>query len=371
MAAAWLIATLALVVIAGPPAALAAAAPGQGVAPAGSRQESYRVWQEVRDEEARLRREVLDAGVRLRRAEEEADRLARESAAMATAVAAAREQSDAAERRLANQRQRVNRWLRYLQENGGVSYMDVLMGSADFVDFTGRLEVLSRLIQRNVALLREVKAARAEALSREADLAERQQALTNLATRQREAAELLTRRRAEKAAALVRARSVLGERAADLAELDRRWAAALPALAYFLAHIQDLPWDQVEPDSIKYNLLAGTARAEVREAALNRALFSADPRLSALRIRLLPGRLDLLGGDAGGFTLTGPISVSGGRASFVPAALEFEGVPVGAETLQELASAYVLSLDFSRSAGFLLLHGLEVTEGSLILHLGR
>lgn len=50
--------------------------------------------------------------------------------------------------------------MRDVYKNGQVSYLDVLLGAADFGDFTTRMDILKRVLNQDVVLIAKVKAER-------------------------------------------------------------------------------------------------------------------------------------------------------------------------------------------------------------------
>lgn len=148
-------------------------------------------------------REVAEAEVRLaaaRRALEEAREEARTAEAALRAARARREALEAEYRRT---RRHLDAWLRLLQRDGGLSYLEVVLQATDFSDFAARVELVSAVLRRQVAGLREAARLRAEM--------EREEAA--VAARAREAAA----RRAAAEAAAARLERLLGEREEALA----------------------------------------------------------------------------------------------------------------------------------------------------------
>lgn len=66
----------------------------------------------------------------------------------------------AAEQRLSAQNLILNKRIRDIYQNGQLSYLDVLLGANDFTDFTTRIDILQRVINRDLDLVLKVKAER-------------------------------------------------------------------------------------------------------------------------------------------------------------------------------------------------------------------
>lgn len=71
----------------------------------------------------------------------------------------------------------LNKRLRDIYENGQISYLDVLVGAADFTDLTTRVDLLKRVLKQDAELIARVKAER-ELVSRKKAELEQDRALT-------------------------------------------------------------------------------------------------------------------------------------------------------------------------------------------------
>lgn len=75
-----------------------------------------------------------------------------------------------AEKSLADRSKVLNKRIRDIYKNGQVSYIDVLFGATDFVDFTARMDILKRVLNQDVTLIAKVKAERELILQKKAEL---------------------------------------------------------------------------------------------------------------------------------------------------------------------------------------------------------
>jgi murein DD-endopeptidase MepM/ murein hydrolase activator NlpD len=75
-----------------------------------------------------------------------------------------------AEKDLASRSKVLNKRMRDIYENGQVSYLDVLLGSVDFGDFTTRIDLLKRVITQDITLIMKVKAERELVIQKKAEL---------------------------------------------------------------------------------------------------------------------------------------------------------------------------------------------------------
>ena len=75
-----------------------------------------------------------------------------------------------AEKRLSAQNLILNKRIRDIYQNGQLSYLDVLLGANDFSDFTSRVDILERVVNKDLELVLKVKAERQLILQTKASL---------------------------------------------------------------------------------------------------------------------------------------------------------------------------------------------------------
>jgi murein DD-endopeptidase MepM/ murein hydrolase activator NlpD len=75
-----------------------------------------------------------------------------------------------AEKNLAERNKIFNKRIRDIYKNGQISYLEVLLGAADFRDFTTRVDILERVLSQDVALIAKVKAERELVIQKTAEL---------------------------------------------------------------------------------------------------------------------------------------------------------------------------------------------------------
>lgn len=358
----------------GPPA-------GSGTAQASSgleelrrtRQEARHLLALARRDEAAAVAAVLAAEARVEKARRLLEERRREAAAAARRAREAERLVSAMEAEAARRRHVVDRWVRFLYEEGPVAYLDVLLGATDFHDFTTRLEVLRQVVGQAVGELRELKDVHRRLVARrlEAGIL-----AGSLEQAQRRAAAALAEAEAARRAreeALRQARSLLGERAAAMDRLDGRWREALPVLDRFLARLPTLAWDRVPPDAVEPDDGAGTVRVVIREETVDAWLVKPDPELAALRVRFEAGGVVVTSRPPSPslFRLSGRLRVEGGQVRFEVEALDFLDVPVGAGVLAALNAQRGLRLSLAGLTDPLRVAGVEVGDGFLALRLAR
>ena len=107
-----------------------------------------------------------------------------------------------AEKSLAERSRILNQRMRDVYKNGQVSYLDVLLGAADFGDFTTRMDILKRVLNQDVVLIAKVKAERELILEKKAELERDKAAMLELRQAAAEKKRLIEVRKQEREAVL-------------------------------------------------------------------------------------------------------------------------------------------------------------------------
>ncbi len=136
-----------------------------------------------------------------------------------------------AEERLSKSTALLNKRLRSTYEAGSVSYLEVLLASADFNDFVNRFELLKRVVQHDVAAIEQVKADRQNLEERRAELLAAESRLSALLAEQEAARRELEAAQREKSALLQRAQGELWDLEAEAARLEAEEQAILREIA--------------------------------------------------------------------------------------------------------------------------------------------
>lgn len=107
-----------------------------------------------------------------------------------------------AEKDLVSRSNVLNRRMRDVYENGQVSYLEVLLGSADFGDFTTRMDILKRVLNQDVTLIAKIKAERQLIITKKAELEQDRAAVLELKKVAEEKRSLIQQRKQERQAVL-------------------------------------------------------------------------------------------------------------------------------------------------------------------------
>jgi murein DD-endopeptidase MepM/ murein hydrolase activator NlpD len=110
--------------------------------------------------------------------------------------------------------------VRHLYTNGNVSYLEVLLGAADFGDFINRMELLKRVVQQDQALVGQIEAEREQIEQHKAGLESRRGQLNELLREQEEMRRALMASQSEKSMLLARARENLSDEQRQLDRLE-------------------------------------------------------------------------------------------------------------------------------------------------------
>ncbi|HMM19511.1 MAG TPA: peptidoglycan DD-metalloendopeptidase family protein [Selenomonadales bacterium] len=129
------------------------------------------------------------------------------------------------ERNLAERTQILNKRMRDIYENGQISYLDVLLGSADFRDFATRVDILRRVLDQDAALIAQVRAERELVIQKREELERDKAAILTLEQEAAAKKEIIEARKQEQQAVLdtaVNERDAAEQAYRELQETSRR-----------------------------------------------------------------------------------------------------------------------------------------------------
>ncbi|MBP2640583.1 MAG: envC [Firmicutes bacterium] len=129
------------------------------------------------------------------------------------------------EKDLAVRNKVLSKRMRDIYENGQVNYLDVLLGSADFIDFATRTEILKRVLNQDAALIAKVAAERQLVLEKKAALERDRAALLELQKAAEVNRQIADKRRQERKAVLdsaVYERDMAEQAYQELVEMSRQ-----------------------------------------------------------------------------------------------------------------------------------------------------
>lgn len=103
-----------------------------------------------------------------------------------------------AEKDLAARSQILNKRVRDIYQNGQISYLDVLLGANDFNDFSTRMEILKRVINKDIELINKVRAERQLVLDKRAQLEQDRESIVTLKKAAEEKKQLIAARKKDR-----------------------------------------------------------------------------------------------------------------------------------------------------------------------------
>jgi murein DD-endopeptidase MepM/ murein hydrolase activator NlpD len=107
-----------------------------------------------------------------------------------------------AEKRLSERSIVLNKRIRDIYQNGQLSYLDVLFGANDFGDFTTRMDLLQRIMNKDIELIVKVKAERELILQKKAELESDKAAILQLENAAKEKKRIIESSKKEREAVL-------------------------------------------------------------------------------------------------------------------------------------------------------------------------
>lgn len=327
---------------------------------------------ETAREEDRILAELFNLGLELEAAREELARLQKDMESVASALVKAGEDLAVLEAKLSEREERLKRRLRFMYEDGSVSYLEVLLSSASFQDFLSRLDLIRMIASADASLVREVKALKVRVETERAALQARRDELAGLRSRAEARQARITRLILEKEQRLSGLRDKRSAFESALADLERVWAGeALPVIKALTAEFQGSTHRlrDMEPDEVRYRLVPPAVILTVSESTLNGFLQGGSPEIQSLRFRLRSTGAELSGTYSKvDLVLRGKLVIEGEtRVRFLPDEIIFSGFRVSPEAVRIYVEPLRMEIDFAefvRPAGLI---AIEIKEGLLVV----
>ncbi|HWI64439.1 MAG TPA: hypothetical protein VNT75_21625 [Symbiobacteriaceae bacterium] len=292
--------------------------------------------------------------------------------------ALARQQAEAAAERDRLETRRQQRQaafykrLRFYQEHGRVAPLAVLLGSTSFLDFLSRLDMLNQILDRDVALMRELRSLKSAVAEQEQALREAGRQLEPLRAKLAAEAAKLQDEIARREAVLASLQEKRGAVEEQLAQLERSWAEqAEPLLIALGTTLQSVDASSFEPDRVSLTLFPPGAVAVVTTDSLTRFFRQVDA-LKGLTFKLQPGVLRMEGEFdgvpiqiRGRFTVAGPATLR-----YEPQEIQIREFVVPPESIAELLAENQPEIDVSDMISPWALKGVDVLEGELRIKAG-
>lgn len=125
-----------------------------------------------------------------------------------------------AEEKLEESNQALANRVRNMYTNGNVSYLEVLLGAANFGDFINRMELLKRVVQQDQTIVTQIEAEREQIEQHKASLESRRGHLAELLREQEEMRRSLVASQSEKNVLLARAKENMSNEQRQLDRLE-------------------------------------------------------------------------------------------------------------------------------------------------------
>lgn len=344
-----------------------------GAATLGDRENALQLQAALDEEEKQLIIELLNWDVKIEAARLEQERLQREIPLQEELLAASEVQLAQSRAVLEEGRDRLGRWINHLYRYGALTYLDVVLGAADFNDFIERAEIVGIILASQAKMLDEVRSFTVAVRENAGVVRQKHE---ELSTKSLE----LNARLKEMEAARSGREEFLGElrlRSADLAakvaQAETQWYRSLNSLHYLLANLHTLPLYNLSPASSEITFSG--LRLEYSDKEINNKILEiSDANLAGFSVRCYPGR----------FTVTGPAVMPGGpefimeghfqmmeegKVRYQPETLTLAGVPVSREVLGYVSSESGMVIDAGVYLESFRLSGISIEEGRLVINL--
>lgn len=326
------------------------------------------------EREKELVAELLAWDVKIEAARGEQERLRREIPEVERSLVAAREGLADTRAQMDQGQERLGRWVNVLYRYGPVSYLEVILAATDFHDFVERAAAVRIVINTQAEILEELRVLDARLQEQVLALGKAQEELAAKSSRLAESLKDMEGVRAGREEFLAGLRGHSAELAGRIVRVETLLWRSLDSLHYLMAHLDQLPWYSLEPDS--FSLVGARMRLEFSDGRVNKVLFEeqGDAALAGLTVRSLPGLYTISGRTRTGtdFVLGGGFVQDGeGKVRFQPESVRLAGVSMSREVLRHIASEGNMSMDFEIYLPGYHLSEVRPEEGKLVVILAR
>jgi len=135
------------------------------------------------------------------------------------------------EKKLNKSTEDLNKRMRHIYQAGSVSYLEVLLGAKDFNDFVNRYELLKLVVEQDVEIVNEVRAAREKINEQKQSLESQQQRLLAMIQEQNRVRQELEAKQKEKNELLRKAKEDMWDLEAEAARLEAQEQEILREIA--------------------------------------------------------------------------------------------------------------------------------------------
>ena len=266
------------------------------------------------------------------------------------------------------------RRLRYYQENGTFAPLGFLLQSGSFSDFLFRIDVLSKVLEYDSTLIKELRTLKVAVQQQAKLLADKRAELDALKARQTAEAKRLQAELAEKEKVLSGLQDQRGAIEARVAELERVWNnLARPVLITFGQRLQTaaLKVTDLAPDDVQFTLVPPGATVRVSEQTMN-GFLQKDGGLEGLQMRFRPGQANVEGEFQGvRVQITGRFVLAGtSLLRYEPSAILLQGFPLPDSVRDDLLAQGRLDMDFGSIVGKWVVKEIRMEDGMILLRAG-
>ncbi|MGI6604675.1 MAG: coiled-coil domain-containing protein [bacterium] len=264
----------------------------------------------------------------------------------------------------------VTLWLRFLAEDGALTYLDVLLGAVDLTDFLQRLDLVAVLIESNINRLEQRKELLATVSAQEQMLTVQQNEISTIYKAIAESVAAAEKLRQSRARALAEAERTLAD-FDSVAALSQAWEAILPDLDHLIGQLPNLPWESLQPDSLEVNYFLRTAFLTYNQPSLAALLNTGLPANQQSEIQFSAGKLVLNRPSVDGrppYSITLSLTPQERTLIFEPISVTVADTTISAATLAPLMADYDLSLELPLLPGSKI-KNVQLEDGRLLLML--
>ncbi|MDN5332474.1 MAG: hypothetical protein PWP45_1699 [Tepidanaerobacteraceae bacterium] len=276
--------------------------------------------------------------------------------------------------KLKENRKKLARWIVFSYKNGIGTFLSVLVGAENAGDFLRRFDNIVFLLEYYNNIISETRNLFLLQKQEESFIMEKHKEIRALEDQTRKSLEELMETRTKKEQELINARKIL-DNTSFLENTSKNWQEVLPSLDYLLKNFSSLPWSSISPDNLKVNYLTLTARAEFTDRTLTEKLLSGNDKLKNASFTFGPEGITVSEKGPQGqilYSLTCRLELlSNNRIKIEPIKIEFNGVTLPPEVIQDLTKNIDLSFTPPPMPYDLKIISISTEEHKLILYLKK
>ncbi|MDI6600921.1 MAG: hypothetical protein QME46_03985 [Thermoanaerobacteraceae bacterium] len=276
------------------------------------------------------------------------------------------------DKNITTSRNKLRYWYRFLYTDGNISLLEAILNSRDIPDLFSRIYYIESIQEYYLSHLKQLNTLKEDKEKLSSELALRQKDLESVRDDLESTIENIQRLISVKQKLYQMA--LTDENIRMQIEQGESLLQRFEVLNYLITHLSDLPWESIEPSSVKVNPLFSGASATIDEKAIDDVIHS-DENLKDVSLHITRNGFVIEGPSSdrlSRFTMEGGIRLSDNNTiNFIPGRLTLDSVTIENEGLENILNSSELNLTLPPLPFNLKVESLELNDGYITLDLTR